>query len=162
MRPRPERDRTLAESLFVCGGKSSREIAGILGAGKETVQRWSRDGKWMERRRQRRFDSPLASLERLRRERDRLIQTLGGEPPHPGEPAAKPNTDETLHTVTALQRLTQTIEKMESQQELEIGPMLKTMGGFAEFVAARADEDDLTVLRNWVEKFLNEEQQKGQ
>jgi transposase len=163
---RSQRDRSLAESLFVCEGKSCREIAGILSAGKETVQRWARDGKWMERRRRRRLDSPLASLERLKRERDRLIQTLGGEPapkgdqPPQGEPPAKPDADDTLQTVNALQKLTQTIEKMESQQEEEIGPMLKTMGRFAEFVATRADANDRPVIHKWVEAFLNEERRK--
>jgi hypothetical protein len=33
---RPEKERLFAESLFVCGGKSCREIAGILGAGRDT------------------------------------------------------------------------------------------------------------------------------
>ena len=161
MRPRPERERVLAETLFVCEGKSSREIAGILGAGKETVQRWARDGKWMERRRQRRFDSPMASLERLKRERDRLTQSLGPRASRGGDPVGKLLTHKTLLTVNTIQKLTQTIEKMESHQELEVGPMLDTMGRFAEFAAARADANDLPVLRKWVEEFLNEEQRKS-
>jgi len=161
MRPRPERERVLAETLFVCDGKSCREIAGILGAGKETVQRWARDGKWMERRRRRRIESPMASLELLKRERDRLIQKLGGEPPPTGEQPAKPKADDTLQTVSALQKLTQTIEKMESQQELEIGPMLDVFARFAEFIATRADAADRAVIREWTEKFLDEEQRKS-
>jgi hypothetical protein len=32
---RPEKERLFAESLFVCERKSSREIAGILGAGRD-------------------------------------------------------------------------------------------------------------------------------
>jgi hypothetical protein len=150
----------MAESLFVCEGKSSREIAGILGAGKETVQRWARDGKWMERRRRRRTESPMASLERLKRERDRLIQSLGPRVPPGGDPSDKLITNKTLLAVNAVQKLTQTIEKMESQKELEISPMLNTMSRFAEFAAPRADANERVVLHKWVEKFLNEERRK--
>jgi transposase len=161
MRPRPERERVLAETLFVCEGKSSREIAALLRAGKETVQRWARDGKWMARRRLRRTESPMASLELLKRERDRLIQTLAAKPPADGEASPEPDADENLQKLNALQKLTQTIEKMESHPELEVGPMLETMNRFAEFVAARADANDLPVIRKSVEEFLNEEHRKS-
>jgi hypothetical protein len=41
MRPISEKQRELAESLFVTEGKSSRQIAGLLGVGKGSVQRES-------------------------------------------------------------------------------------------------------------------------
>jgi transposase len=109
MRPRLEKERALAESLFVVEGKPGRQIAALLGAGKETVQLWAREGNWMERRRLRREDSPLANLERLQRERTRLIAALGGD---------KPETAHTApDTISAVHKLTQTIEKMESRRQ---------------------------------------------
>ncbi len=162
MRPRPEKERALAESLFVIEGKSGREIAGLLGAGKETVQRWAREGKWMERRRLRRRESPLAALERLKRERDRLTGTLGGtKPAAPGEdktaaPAAAGDT------ISLIQKLTQTIEKMESQQEdYDVGAMIETMGRFANFVIVHATEQERLAMRAMIEKFLDEEHRKS-
>lgn len=177
MRPRPEKERVRAESLFIVEGKSGREIAGLLGVGKETVQRWARDGKWMDRRQLRRSESPLASLERLRRERDRLIGTLGGDQPagdhadgdktakvKPADPAVVSDTISLVH------KLTQTIEKMESRREDEsmeprreedsIGAMLTTMERFAVFVADHATDEERLATARMVEKFLDAERQK--
>ena len=161
MRRRPEKERLIAESLFVIEGKSGREIAALLSAGKETVQRWAREGKWMERRRLRRRESPLASLERLKRERDRLTATLGAaKPAAPGgdDPAA-PAVGE---TISLIQKLTQTIEKMESQQEdYDVGAMLATMGRFAKYVVAHATDQERLAMRSMIEKFLDEEHRKS-
>ena len=154
MRRRPEKERALAESLFVTEGKSGREIAGLLGAGKETVQRWAREGKWMERRRLRRRDSALASLERLRRERDRLTGTLGGDKP--------PEADVVADTISMIQKLTQAIERMESHREdRDIGAMLATMDRFATFAVAHAAAEELSAIRNTIEKFLDDERRKS-
>ncbi|MGO8705445.1 MAG: hypothetical protein ACLQVA_16670 [Candidatus Brocadiia bacterium] len=182
MRPKPEKERVMAESLFIVEGKSSREIAGLLGMGKETVQRWARDGKWMDRRRLRRSESPLASLERLRRERDRLIGQLGGadpsgDPPAAEEPAGeKPAAEQPLapeavsDTIGLIHKLTQTIEKMESRREDEsmephreedsIGAMLTTMERFAEFVGSHGTDEERRATHSIVEKFLDAERQK--
>ena len=159
MRPRPERERALAESLFITEGKSGREIAALLGAGKETVQRWAREGKWMERRRLRRADSPLAALERLRRERDRLAGTLGGDKLGGDKPASPEAAGD---TVSMIQKLTQTIEKMESRREdRDVDAMLATMHRFATFAAAHATEEELPAVRKIVEEFLDDERRRS-
>ena len=160
MRPRPEKERTKAESLFIVEGKSSREIAGLLGAGKETVQRWARDGKWMERRRQRRRESPLAALERLKRERDRLIGTLGGDKTPAGE--NKPPAPEVdAETIGMVQKLTQTIEKMEPPREDgSIDAMLDVVERLATFTVANFTAEETMTLHNILEKFLAEERRK--
>lgn len=159
MRTRPEKERALAESLFVTEGKSGREIAALLGAGKETVQRWARDGKWMERRRLRRLDSPLASLERLRRERDRLTGTLGGEKAGADKSDAPKAISD---TISLIHKLTQTIEKMESHREDDdVGAMLATMEGFATFVVAHTAPEECLAIRKMIEKFFDEERRKS-
>ena len=159
MRPRPEKERALAESLFVTEGKSGREIAALLGAGKETVQRWAREGKWMERRRLRRRESPLASLERLRRERDRLTGTLGAEKPGGDQPVAPEAVSDTIGLI---QKLTQTIERMESHHEdKDVDAMLATMDRFATFVVTHATEEERLATRKMIEKFLGEERRKS-
>jgi hypothetical protein len=87
----------------------------------------------VERRRQRAPDSPLAALERLKRERDRLAATLGGDPP------LKP--DALSDTISAAHKLTQTIGKMESHRDGgDVGAMLATMDRFAEFAAAHGTD----------------------
>ena len=171
MRPRPEKERALAESLFITEGKSAREIGGLIGAGKETVQRWAREGKWHERRRLRRGDSPLAALERLTRERDRLIATLGGAKPAgdprgagqpgAGQPAA-PDAAAAGETIAMIQKLTQTIEKMQPRREDDdIDAMLATMDRFSKFVMAHADDEDCEAVRQLLEEFLDEERQRS-
>ena len=162
MRRRPEKERLIAESLFVIEGKSGREIAALLSAGKETVQRWAREGQWTARRRRRRLDgSSMATVERLKRERDRLTATLGAaKPAAPGgdDPAA-PAVGE---TISLIQKLTQTIEKMESQQEdYDVGAMLATMGRFAKYVVAHATDQERLAMRSMIEKFLDEEHRKS-
>jgi hypothetical protein len=163
---RPEKDRAMAETLFVVEGKSGREIAGRLRVGKETVQRWAREGKWMERRRQRRSDSPMAAVERLRRERDRLIGTLGGDQPAAPDAAGAQDAagpkGAAGETITMIHKLTQTIEKMESPREDEdIDAMLATMERFAMFAADHADDEELDAVRKIVEMFLDEERRKS-
>lgn len=160
MRPRPEKERVMAESLFIAEGKSSREIAGLLGAGKETVQRWARDGKWMERRRQRRRESPLAALERLKRERDRLIGTLGGDKTPAGE-NKPPAPEVAAETIGMIQKLTQTIEKMEPPREDgSIDAMLDVVERLATFTVANFTAEETMTLHNILEKFLAEERRK--
>ncbi len=113
-------------------------------------------------------DSPLAALERLRRERDRLIGKLGGEKPAGDPPAGgragenKPaDPDAAADTVSMIQKLTQTIEKLESpREETSIDAMLATMQRFANFVGAHAAEEDLPIIRDIVEKFLDEERRR--
>jgi uncharacterized protein YjcR len=163
---RPEKDRALAETLFVTEGKSAREIAAHLGVGKETVQRWAREGKWTERRRQRRSDSPLAALERLRRERDRLIGTLGGDQPAAKDAAAAKDPagpkDAASETISKIHKLTQTIEKMESHREdTDIDAMLDVVERLATFTAAHADAEELEAVRKIIEMFLDEERRKS-
>ena len=121
----------MAESLFIVEGKSSREIAGLLGMGKETVQRWARDGKWMDRRRLRRSESPLASLNASAARPTGSSASSGGadpsgDPPAAEEPAGeKPAAEQPLapeavsDTIGLIHKLTQTIEKMESRREDE-------------------------------------------
>jgi len=166
MRPRPEKERALAESLFITEGKSAREIGGLIGAGKETVQRWAREGKWHERRRLRRGDSPLAALERLTRERDRLIGTLGGTKPAADQPGvaqpAAPDAAAAGETISMIQKLTQTIEKMQPRREDDdIDAMLATMDRFSKFVMAHADDEDCEAVRQLLEDFLDEERQRS-
>jgi hypothetical protein len=108
----------------------------------------------MERRRQLRLDSPMASLELLRRERDRLIQTFAAKPSANGEPPADPATLETLN------KINRAIEKMEPQTE-SVDAMLDVFARFAEFVATHADAAACAVIREWTEKFLNEEQRRN-
>ena len=154
MRPLSEKQRTLAESLFVAEGKSAGQIAAVLGLGKSTVQRCVLRGKWMERRRRRGLDSPLATLECLKRERDRLAATLDQEPPP--EPAVRDDT------ISAVHKLTQTIEKMESRHEDgDVGAMLATMDRFAKFVTARATDEQCAAVRALMEKFFDDERRKS-
>jgi hypothetical protein len=151
----------MAELLFITEGKSGREIAGLLGAGKETVQRWAREGQWMERRRLRRQDSPLAALERLRRERDRLIGTLAGEKTPTGENKL-PAPEVAAETIGMIQKLTQTIEKMESQRpDGGLGAMLNVVERLATFTAANSSPEEALTLHNVIEKFLDEERRKS-
>ena len=102
---RPQRDRLQAESLFVREGKILPDIAARLRASNKTIWRWACHGKWMERRRQLRLDSPMASLEVLKRQRDKLIQKFTDE---------KPASPEVLETLNKINRA---IEKMEPQRE---------------------------------------------
>jgi hypothetical protein len=158
---RPEKERLFAESLFVCEGKSCREIAGILGAGRDSVQRWAREGKWSERRRRRRLDgSSMTTVERLRRERDRLVQQLVPRSPPGGDRSGKVFTPKALQAVSAVQKLTQTIEKMEPHREEGIDFLLDVMKRYSEFVSARASQDERVVLHKWLEQFLDAEQRK--
>ena len=158
---RPEKERMFAESLFVCEGKSCREIAGILGAGRDAVQRWAREGEWTERRRRRRLDgSSMTTVERLRRERDRLVQQLVPRSPPGGDRSGKVFTPKALQAVSAVQKLTQTIEKMEPHREEGIDFLLDAMKRYSEFVSARASQDERVVLHKWLEQFLDAEQRK--
>jgi transposase len=151
---RPQKDRLLAELLFVGDGKSYRHIAARLGASNKTIWRWACAGKWMERRRQRRLDSPMASLELLKRERDRLIQTFAAKPSANGESPADPATLETLN------KINRTIEKMEPQMT-SVDAMLDVFARFAEFIATHADAGACAVIREWTEKFLDDERRRS-
>jgi hypothetical protein len=145
---KPEKDRVAAATLFVRDGKSCTQIAPLVGANRQTIWRWCRDGKWMEHRREHRRLSPLNSLEILKRQRDMHITAVDVKTPI------------TPDAVTALVKLNQAIEKLEAPQD-EVGIMLAAFGRFAEFVAARADEAARAVLGEWIEKFLDEERRKG-
>jgi IS30 family transposase len=154
MRPISEKQRLLAESLFVAEGKSARQIAAVLGLGKSTVQRCVLRGKWVERRRRRGLDSPLATLERLKRERDRQAATLGGD--------TAPAQATLNETISAVHKLTQTIEKMESRHEDEdVGAMLAAMDRFAKFAAAHATDEQCAAVRALMEKFFDDERRKS-
>ena len=158
---RPEKERLFAESLFVCEGKSCREIAGILDAGRDTVLRWAREGQWTERRRHRQLDgSSMATVERLRRERDRLVEQLVPRSPPGGDRSGKVFTPKALQAIGAVQKLTQTIEKMEPHQEEEIDSMLSVTRRYAEFVSARASQDERVVLHKWLKQFLDAERRR--
>ena len=162
MSPRSEKERALAEKLFVCDGKSGREIAGILGAGKETIRRWAHDGRWVARRRLRRAESQMAAVEILRRERDRLIRGLGAPQPEAAEKVAGPSALGTMETINAVLKLTQTIEKMDPQpDEDNLDSMVAAMSRYGAFVAARADANDRIILHKWLERFWNEERRKS-
>ena len=145
---RPQKDRAMAEMLYVREGKSFQQVAALLGTGTMTVCRWAREGNWKERRRERRRESPQASLDALKRQRDLLIKGLDGKALD--NPVA----------INALSKLNLAIQRMESPPE-PIEMMLDVIGRFAEFIAARADDNECAVMRKWVEKFLDEERRRN-
>jgi hypothetical protein len=148
---RPQRDRDLAETLFVNEGMSLDRIAAQLGASVTTIGNWSRKGKWEDRRARRRSESPQASLDVLKRLRAALIAAMDAKPD------AKPDADP--QTIGKLYQLNMAIAKMESQRD-EVGPMLDAFDRFAQFVGTNADDDACAVIREWTEKFLNEERRR--
>jgi transposase len=134
--------------MFVYEGKLLRQIAAELGINVRTLEKWSSQGNWGKLRKERRRGTSQAALDVLKRQRELLITALGVEN------RADPEQIDALH------KLTMSIEKMESRLE-DIGLMLDVMDRFAEFVAARADDADCRVIRNWVEKFFDEQQRKS-
>ena len=115
----------------------------------------------MERRRQLRLDSPMASLELLKRQRDKLITTIGDK--SPATPDAQTSGDKSpadSATLETLNKINRAIEKMEPQIE-SVDAMLDVFARFAEFIATHADADACAVIREWTEKFLNEEQRRS-
>ena len=133
-------DRIMAERLFVREGKSLEEIAAATAIGKATLARWSKDGEWVRKRAERNRESPQASIDKLKRQRELQITALGD-----GVASAE--------QIDALYKLNLMIEKMEASTGA-IGPMLDTMGRFAEFVAANAQPEDCALLRDWIEKWF--------
>ncbi|MGD1002114.1 MAG: hypothetical protein ABSA67_15610 [Candidatus Brocadiia bacterium] len=160
---RPQKDRTLAEVLFVNEGKSLSQIAAALGACKKTILNWSREGSWMKRRQQRRRESPRASLDVLKRLREVQVQALDAKPvaDADGKPAAGAAARQIPDpaAIATLYRLNMAIAKMEAQQEA-IGPMLDGFERFTQFVASQADADACEVIREWIGKFLDEERRR--
>ena len=69
--------RWTAESLFVREGKTLAEIAERLPVSQGALRRWSTEGKWMERRKDRQRESPEAALDVLKREREKMILEFG-------------------------------------------------------------------------------------
>ena len=77
-------------------------------------------------------------------------------PSYPGAP------DAAGETISMIQKLTQTIEKMESHREDgDIDAVLTTMDRFATFAAAHATEEELPAIRRIMEEFLDEERRRS-
>jgi hypothetical protein len=144
---RPQDDRAMAEMLFVCEGKSPGQIAALVGANRMTIWRWAREGNWKERRSARWRESPRAALDLLKRQRELQIATIT-----PDKPAAP-------EVIDALHKLNRVIEQMEEPLE---GPdaMLDVMGRFTRFIMAHGSPEAIAALREWLEKFLNEERRR--
>jgi uncharacterized protein YjcR len=148
---RAQKQRDLAERLFVEEGQSLNRIAELLGASVTTIANWSRQGKWKERRTQRRGQSPQAALDDLKRLRAAVIAAKD----------AKPEADP--EAIGMLHKLNAEIAKMESKRDEvdEVGLMLDVFERFAEFVGTNADDAALAVIREWTEKFLDEERRRN-
>jgi hypothetical protein len=145
---RSQEERSEAETLFVCEGKTTEQIAAQMRISAATIQRWSSQGAWAQQRRARRLESPRLTLDVLKRQRDLQIQELDGNMPAGQE------------AIDRLHKLSLVIEKMESRLEA-VGPMLDVFERFAKYVGTHADANALTVLRTWTQKFLEEERRKG-
>ena len=147
---RAQKQRDTAERLFVEEGQSLNRIAELLGASVTTIANWSRQGKWKERRTQRRSQSPQAALDDLKRLRASLVAAKD----------AKPEADP--EAIGMLHKLNTEIAKIESQREEvdDIDAMLDVFERFAQFVGTNANDDDLAVIREWTEKFLDEERRR--
>ena len=109
--------------MFVQGGENpGRDPSRRPGHEQGALVKWSTQGEWVKKRRERQRESPQAALDILKRQRELQIKTIGTET------LAAPTEIDALH------KLTQLIEKMESRIEA-IGPMLDVMCRFAQFVA---------------------------
>jgi hypothetical protein len=143
-----QKERSEAESLFVRDCMTLDQIAAYVHVDRRTVGLWSSKGGWMKKRGEMLRESPQVALDVLKRQRELLI----GKMP-PDEPAA-------ADAIDALHKLSLLIEKMESRLDA-VGPMLDVFARFAQFVATNADDAACAVLREWVEKFLDDERRKN-
>lgn len=142
-------DRATAENLYVEEGKTLDEIAGLTAVTKGTLANWSREGLWTQKRRERRLASPHPELNVLKQQLALQIKQI------PDDKLADAAAIDALHKLSVI------VEKMESRLEPEAGPLLEAMLRFAQFVAARADDAACATVREWLEKFLDEERRKN-
>lgn len=142
-------ERAAAESFFVRDGKTLDQIADLTGVSSATLAKWSKSGQWVKKRAERQRESPEASLNRLKRQRELQVAALGDE------------TVAGAEAIDALYKLNLLIEKMEASAEA-IGPTLDVIGRFADFVMRHTDDPTrVEVLREWMEKFLAEERRRN-
>jgi hypothetical protein len=141
-------ERMQALKKFVYEGKSCREIGDELHVHANTVQAWSKEGGWVQRRQDHQRGSSEATLDLLKNQRELLVAKIAVDKVAPADKI------DTLH------KLTMSIEKMESRMEA-VGPMLDVIGRFARYVAANSERDECLVVRKWIEKYLNAEQRKS-
>jgi hypothetical protein len=142
-------DRAMAENLFVRECRTLDQIAARLGVNRRTVGQWSSKGGWMKQRGELLRESPQAALDVLKRQREMLITAMPRDAPAGAD------------QIDALHKLTLLIEKMESRLDA-VGPMLDVFARFAQFVATNADDAACAVLREWTEKFLNDERRRSE
>jgi hypothetical protein len=144
-----QKERSQAENLFVRDCMTLDQIAAHIHVDRRTVGLWSSKGDWMKKRREMLRESPQVALDVLKRQRELLIREMP-----PNKPAGAEQID-------ALHKLTLMIEKMESRLDA-VGPMLDVFVRFAQFVATNADDAACAVLREWTEKFLDDERRRSE
>ena len=103
----------------------------------------------MKKRQEMLRESPQVALDVLKRQREMLITEM---------PRDKPASAD---QIDALHKLTLLIEKMESRLDA-VGPMLDVFARFARFVGTNADDAACAVLREWTEKFLDDERRRSE
>ena len=142
-------DRAAAENFFVRDGKTLAQVAEIVGVSEAALAKWSKAGDWVKKRAERQRESPQAALDLLKRQREIQIQAIGGE------------KQADAGAIDALHKLNQVIEKMEAGVAA-IGPTLDVVGRLAEYVMRSTDDPThITIMREWIEKFLAEERRRN-
>ena len=137
--------RARAEDMYVREGRTLQEIAEISGVSKTTVARWSKQGGWVEKRKERAAQNPQASLEKLYDTRRRTLEAWPDDP-SPAE-------------IDALNKLDLVIAR-EEERVGGPGPALRVMEDFAAHVARTRDADAAALIARSVEDYLGEVRRK--
>jgi len=133
--------RAQAESMYVREGALLQDIAKTLDVHRSTITRWRQQQNWDAKRGEYLQNSPMAVLDLLKKQREQMIRSAGGEAPDAAY-------------ADALYKLSTTIERMETKAEA-VGPVLDVMDRFARHARLNIPDEHMPIVSEAVAAFLD-------